>query len=317
MNNSKKLPMGKIIAIIIILIVATAVFAPSALFFLSETQQEALTEFHTVYFKGRNPLSSSDVGFDILSLVSVAILIGVVWIVNSLVSLFSKNVILTNRHSETIKALVCNCIRYAVIIYAILFGLSMIGIDMVPVLASLGILALVVGFGAQTLIEDVITGFFIIFEGQFKVGDIITIDGFRGSVSSIGIRTTSLTDFGGNIKVVNNSDIRTLINLSSVDSVAVTVIGISYNASIPEAEEVVHKLFDALPTMYPEVFKVAPEYLGVETVNSSSIDLKMMAKVDEQNIYSARRIMNRELKLAFDEANIEIPFPQVVVHQAK
>ena len=94
-----------------------------------------------------------------------------------------------------------------------------------------------------------------------------------------------------------------------------SIVGISSNASIPAAEAAVNALLDRLPGMYPNVFQIRPEYSGVENLGASSVDLKVIAKVDENQLYRARRLLNRELKLCLDEAGIEIPFPQVVVHQ--
>ena len=309
-----KFPIGKVLAVAVILVVVAALVNPGLLFFLTPAQQQAVANFQQTYFTDRSPIQSESGGFDPLCLVSLAVLIAECWVVSTLVGLFQQKVRFRSRHAETLKGLLCNCIKYAVVLFAIVFGLSILGVDMVAVIASLGVLGLIVGFGAQTLIEDVISGLFIIFEGQFHVNDIVTIDGFRGTVVSIGIRTTSLMDAGGNIKIINNSDIRTLTNLSEVDSYAVSIVGISYNASLPAAEAAIQGLLEHLPSMYPDVFKVPPEYSGVENLSASSVDLKVIAKVDESQLYRARRLLNRELKLCLDAAGIEIPFPQVVVH---
>lgn len=263
------------------------------------------------------PVQPNGNGFDVLTLAAVALLLGECWLASVVIGLVNTRIKLKSRHAETVKGLLCNCLKYAVVLYGVIFGLSILGVNMVAVIASLGIFGLVVGFGAQTLIEDVITGLFIIFEGQFHVGDIVTIDNFRGTVTAIGIRTTQITDAGGNIKIINNSDIRTVINLSEVKSMAVSIISIAYDASIEEAEKAIRALLAKLPEMYPNVFPTPPDYLGVEELGSSSVDLKIVAPVDESNIYIARRIMNRELKLALDRAGIEIPFPQMVIHQSK
>ncbi|MDO5517462.1 MAG: mechanosensitive ion channel family protein, partial [Clostridium sp.] len=156
-------------------------------------------------------------------------------------------------------------------------------------------------------------GIFLIFEGQLNVGDIVTINGFRGTVAKIGIRTTQLLDIGGNIQIINNSDINNVQNLSQKQSVAVCDIGMSYNQSIEEAEDVIHKTIPYIQKKYPDVFHAAPVYLGVQNLGSSSVDLRIAANVDEGSLYQAKRLMNREFKLAFDANNIEIPFNQLVV----
>lgn len=316
-KKHNRVPTGKLIAVAIILLVVAALAKPSLLFFLTPARQQVLADFQTTYFTNAMPIQTGSGGFDWLRLFALVLLVAECWVVNTVVSLIAAKWKLKNRHAETLKGLFCNCIKYVVVIFAIIFGLSIMGINMVAVLTSLGIVGLVVGFGAQSLIEDVITGLFIIFEGQFHVGDIITIDGFRGTVTAIGIRTTNLMDAGGNIKIINNSDIRTLTNLSEVESFAIAEVGISYNASLERAEQVIQEQMVKMPALYPEIFKVTPDYSGVQNLSASSVDLRVVAKVNESDVYKARRLLNRELKLCLDRAGIEIPFPQMVVHQEK
>ena len=213
--------------------------------------------------------------------------------------------------------LLVSFVKYSAAIVFIFLALQLFGVDTATLLAGIGILSLIVGLGAQPLIEDILSGLFIVFEGIFEVGDIIVYDGFRGTVREIGIRTTQIVDTGGNIKVINNSDIRTLTNLSEVTSVAVSVVSIAYGADLIKAEEAVRALLQTMPEKYPNLFQEIPTYAGVDELSDSSVDLKILAKVKETNIYGARRDLNRELKLALDEAGIEIPFPQVVVWQGK
>ena len=315
-RKKKRFPIGQVIAAVIIILIAAAVINPDLLFFLTDGQRAVIADFQNTYFIKHMPVQA-DGRFDAMSLVALALLIAECWAVSFVIKIFNKNVKLKSRHAETLKSLGCNFIKYVVVIYGLIFGLSILGVNMVAVIASLGVLGLIVGFGAQTLIEDVITGLFIIFEGQFHVGDIIAIDNYRGTVTSIGIRTTQITDAGGNIKVINNSDIRTLVNLSEVASTAIADVGISYNADLEKAEQVILTLTEELPEMYPGIFHDRPTFLGVEELADSAVILRVVANVDEPNIYSGRRILLRELKLALDRNGIEIPFPQVVVHQEK
>ena len=161
-----------------------------------------------------------------------------------------------------------------------------------------------------------ISGVFIIFEGQYHVGDIIVLDEFRGYVRNIGIRTTSIEDDGGNYKIVNNSDIRNLQNRSMNRSIAATELCISYDADIPTVENVI---LEALPEIFErntDVWLSVPRYVGVDSLGESSVVLKFVVETNEQNFFGARRRLNRELKILMDKNNIEIPFNQIVVHQA-
>ena len=307
----------RIIGIVIILLILIALNAPHLLFFLTPAQQEAVRLFHETYFSKYIPVQTTDGGFDWLRIVSLLFMILACWAVYRLIMWIFSLIKLKNRHAETIKGMISNLVRYAIVIFAVIYGLNLLGADILTVIASLGILALVIGFGAQSLIEDIFAGLFILFEGRFYVGDIISVDGFRGTVRSIGIVSTQIADVGGNIRIMNNSDIRVLTNLSDVSSVAVSIVSIAYSADLIKAEKVINALLDTLPEKYPNMFPVRPNYMGVENLSDSSVDLKVTAEVHESNIYNARRILNRELKLALDAGGIEIPFPQVVVWQGK
>ena len=308
---------GRIVGIAVIFLIFLILNVPGILFFLKPEQQEAIRLFHQTYFKDFIPLKTTDGSFDFMRLVALALMIAACWALYKVIMWIFSKIKLKNRHAETIKGLAANVVRYGIVIFAIIFGLNILGADLLTVIAGLGILALVIGFGAQSLIEDIFAGLFILFEGRFYVGDIISVDGFRGTVRSIGIVSTQISDTGGNIRIINNSDIRVLTNLSEVSSIAVSIVSIAYGADLIKAEQVVREMCERLPGQYPNLYPVPPRYLGVETLNESSVDLKVVADVEESNIYAARRTLNRELKLALDAGGIEIPFPQVVVWQGK
>ncbi len=219
--------------------------------------------------------------------------------------------------SRTFTTLIIGLMKYIFIIAAFVWALSIIGVNTTAVLAGVGLLGLILGFGAQSLIEDIITGFFIIFEGQYEIGDIIILDDFRGTVRSIGVRTTVIEDAGGNLKVVNNSDIRNFQNRSKNKSRALSLVAVSYNTDMKYLEAVVR---EALPKMYAahkDLYLSVPVYLGVEELADSGVTLKFYAEVKEDNIFAAQRQLNRDLLILFREKNIEIPFPQVDVHMKK
>jgi len=306
---------GRLIAAIVLVIILLLVCFPDLCFFLNAPQKESLKLFNDTYLGKYIPMRTESGGFDFMRLVALILMIAGCWAVYRIVMWIFGLIRTKTRRGETLKGMLANVIRYAVVIFGIIFGLNILGADVLTVIAGLGILALVIGFGAQSLIEDIFAGIFILFEGRFYVGDIISVDGFRGTVRSIGIVSTQIADVGGNIRIVNNSDIRVLTNLSNVSSVAVSIVSIAYGADLLRAEEVINELLDKLPEKYPQMFPQRPEYVGVEELNDSSVDLKVIAEVHESNIYNARRILNRELKLALDAGGIEIPFPQVVVWQ--
>lgn len=199
--------------------------------------------------------------------------------------------------------------RYLLVLVGLMWGLNILGVDIKALLAGAGVLALIIGFGAESLIADVITGIFMLFEHQYEVGDIIVVGDFRGTVSQIGIRTTCITDSGGNVKIINNSDIRSLINRSSDVSFAVCDIAIPYHGYLRRAEELLEQVLPALYAEHGELFLAQPQYAGVQQMDpaTGSVVLRVSAQVAEQDIYTAQRTLNRALLLAFEDAGIPSP----------
>lgn len=210
--------------------------------------------------------------------------------------------------------IVSSLIKYAAVIVLLFFILQCLGMDTSAILAGIGILGLVVGLGAQPLIADIIAGMFIVFEHIFDVGDIIVVDGFRGEVTEIGIRTTRLVDIGGNVKVINNADIKTLINMTNQLSLAYCDMSIEYGESLERVEAILKDNLDKIKENIPEIVN-GPYYKGVSEFADSAVVLRFVAECEEGGRFQVERDLNRQFKLLFDKYNINIPFPQVVVNQ--
>ena len=220
-----------------------------------------------------------------------------------------------NHRAATVITMIASALKYVAAIVIICWGLTLFGADVGTTVASLGIVALVVGFGAESLIADLVTGVFMLFENQYNVGDYIEVAGFRGRVTEIGIRTTCIEDPGGNVKIVNNSAMTNLLNRSSHTSRAVSTIGIPYATDLEELEKKIPAMMEGIRERHSDIMIQAPVYLGVDELGNSSINLKFVVEVDDMNIYGAARELNRELFLEFRKAGVEVPFPQVDVHQ--
>lgn len=210
-----------------------------------------------------------------------------------------------------------NLINYLISILGIIWGLSILGVNVSAIFAGVSILALAVSFGAESLIEDVITGVFLAMDNEFNVGDIIEIDGFRGTVKAIGVRSTYIQDAGGNVQTINNSDIRKVLNRSMSESIAVCDVSISYSADLEQVEAILQELLPPIREKYPDTFLAAPQYVGVQDLGDSAVILRIIAPVKEADIYAAPRLIRREIKIGFDRHGVEIPFRQVVIHQAE
>lgn len=219
-----------------------------------------------------------------------------------------------NHRARTVLTLAANLVRYITIIVIIIGVLSLLNVDMPTILAGLGVIALVIGFGAESLITDVVTGFFILMDNQYNVGDIIEVGGFRGTVAEMGIRTTSLVDTGGNVKIINNSDMKNILNRSDNSSKAVADFFIPYETDLAALEEKIPGMLEEIYQNNPNTMRSVPKYLGVQELGDSSVVLRFVVEVGESDIYSGSRLLNHDLFLGFRKLGVECPFQQVDVH---
>lgn len=215
---------------------------------------------------------------------------------------------------ETICRLLHNFLKYISVLALLFYCLSLFGIDTATLLASAGILTLIVGLGAQTLVSDILAGLFIIFEGEFQVGDIVTIGDWRGTVVEIGIRTTKILDGSGNIKIISNSDVTGVVNMTREFSYSWIDVGIEYGESLERVESILEDEFPNIRKHIPNILD-GPFYKGVVSLVDNSVNIRIMVLCAEGDRIQMERDLNREMKLIFDRHNISIPFPQVVINK--
>ncbi|XMB72145.1 mechanosensitive ion channel family protein [Mycoplasmatota bacterium WC30] len=244
---------------------------------------------------------------------SIAVLI-FVWIIFKVLIFIISVFIKKGHRSETVANLIMSAIKYLSVIIAFFLILSAWGVQTPTLLAGAGIIGLAVSFGAQSLIEDIFAGLFIIFEKQFAVGDVIQINDFRGIVKEVGLRITKFEDINGDVKIINNSDIRGAINSSNALSQAISEISISYDQNIEEFEEFMRENIKNFKAEISTI-KKGPFYDGIEEFGDSGITIRIVAWTKEIDRLHTIREMNKQLKMLFEKNNIEIPFPHVVVHK--
>ena len=228
-----------------------------------------------------------------------------------ILSLLAK-ITFESKKTITVTLLLLNLLKWVVAIAAVFIIMGAWGADTTLMLASAGVLTLIIGLGSQALVQDILAGIFIVFEGDFQVGDIVIVDGWRGEVKAIGIRTTKLVDAGGNIKIINNSDIRSIVNQTQELSVAKCYVGVSYGDRIESIEKVIADNLPKIKEKIPAIIE-GPFYKGVAELADSAVNLLFVAKCKENDIYQVQRDLNREIKIVFDDNNVNIPFPQVTV----
>jgi len=218
-----------------------------------------------------------------------------------------------NQRQITVVRLINSIVKCVATVIIVIAVLAIWGINTTALITGAGVVTLIVGLGMQSLISDVVAGLFIVFENEFNVGDIITIDGFRGTVTSIGMRTTKL-EAAGNVKIVNNSDIRGVLNQTINPSTAKVLIDIEYGESLERVEYVIQT---QLPEIEIEGIIGEINYDGVATLGASGVTLQFTAECHESDIFAVQREMNKRLKMMFDGNGIGIPFNQLVVHVDK
>ncbi len=219
-----------------------------------------------------------------------------------------------NHRARSVLSIVSSLMKYVAVIVILCWGLSILGVNVSTIVASVGIIALIVGFSAESLIADVVTGAFMIFENQYNVGDIVEVDGFRGTVTNIGIRTTCITDPGDNVKIVNNSAMKNILNRSDRLSRSVSDIAVPYGTDLEKLESQIPALMQEIYDKHTDTMRGIPMYLGVQSLADSAVVLRFVVNVDEKNIFTGARLLNHDLLLGFRRLGVECPFPQMDVH---
>ena len=309
MKNGKNIAKTAILAVLLVVLLT-----PSINPFLGEGAKNAMAaELQNTF----GFLTGGAEGiFTPVKLFTVAAVVIFMWLITTVICMIMDRISKGKKRSLTVASMVISVVKTISAIITVVWVLSVLGVNLGTIFASLGIVSLIVGFGVQSLIEDCVTGLFIIFEGLYNIGDIIVLDTFRGTVEKITLRTTTLRDTGGNLQVINNSDIRNVQNRSTANSYAICDIGTSYDADIRDIEKVI---LPALPEIYErnkDVFISEPTYSGVQQLADSAVVVRVMALTSEENYFIATRRLNREMKILFDENGIEIPFNQMVIHNA-
>jgi small conductance mechanosensitive channel len=204
-------------------------------------------------------------------------------------------------------------------VVAVMMILSSLGVNIAPLLAGAGLLGVAVGFGAQYLVRDIITGLFIILENQYRVGDVISLDGTSGTVERVTLRTTILRDMDGVVHHVPNGEIKITSNKSRDWARVNLVIGVGYNEDLDKVERVVNKTGEDLANdpAWSDKIVEAPVFLRVDKLNDSSVDVRILGKTMPNDQWAVTGELRKRIKIAFDKEKIEIPYPHRVVYTQK
>lgn len=248
---------------------------------------------------------------------SVLVLVGVFFGVSVLRIPLKLLPSLFGARGETIGHLLISVVKYTGVLAALFYTLYLFGLDSKELIASAGLLTLIIGFGAQSLIKDIISGLFIVFEGTYHVGDIVTIHGHRGIVYDISLRNTKVLGLGseeGNLKVISNSTIDEALNMSFRPSNVSCKVGIDYGQELAYVEEVVKRELPAIGLATPEIL-TGPFFRGVSNLDESCVELLFACTCLEKDVGYVRRTLYRGILEMFYQYDINIPYPNVTVSQ--
>lgn len=222
---------------------------------------------------------------------------------------------ISQRRENTLKKLIKNVVAYIVYFMAIVMVLGVFNFDIGPLLAGAGVLGLAIGFGAQNLVRDIISGFFIIFEDQFSVGDYVAVSGIEGTVEEIGLRTTKVLSWTGELHILPNGNVTQVTNYSIHNGLSVVDINIPYESKVDDAERIINEVAQTLPEKYDFILGV-PEIIGVQNLDVSHFVIRIIAETEPGSQWAGERNIRKEMQDKLYKSGIEIPAPRVVMYSS-
>lgn len=213
--------------------------------------------------------------------------------------------------TKTLEKLTLNVFTYILIFILVTIVIGIFDYEIAPLIAGAGIIGLAVAFGAQGLVSDIVTGFFILLERQIDIEDYVTMAGVEGIVEEVGLRTTKLRGFDGTVHFIPNRQINNVSNHSRGNMRALVDISISYDQNIDEAMKVLQQACDEV-AQDEEAIKEGPNVVGVQSFGDSDVVIRIIAKTENMSQWAVERKLRKALKEALDQEGIEIPFPHQV-----
>lgn len=220
------------------------------------------------------------------------------------------------KRADTLTEIIWHIARVIVWTVVLLMILGQLGLQVAPLLAGVGIIGLAVGFGAQSLVKDIITGFFLMLENHYRVGDVVQLAGVGGLVEDVNLRVTTLRDLQGRVHVVPNGQIETLTNFTKDWSRALIDIGVAYKEDVDEVMAVLKEIGEEMrqDPEFEDIILEPLEMLGVEEFADSQVTLRFFIKTKPIKQWTVAREFRRRVKKVFDERGIEIPFPHQTLY---
>ena len=243
-------------------------------------------------------------GFNLFALTSIVILVAAVLLGMMIIKLILYFLIsITDTKGETICRLIYNLLQYVALITILYYAFGYLGFNTNALLASVGFVTLAISLGSKDLVTDILAGLTIVFEGEYQVGDMVEIAGYRGKVQEIGVRSTKLIGRGDNIKIISNRDVRNVVNMTRLNSWLPIEVTVSSDESLERVEEILDKNLPEIGKKIKEIIR-GPYYYGVLSMNKGGLTLSILTECKEENYHRVQRKLNKELINLFNQNNI-------------
>lgn len=220
------------------------------------------------------------------------------------------------RKIKTLVTVFKNVLKYILYFIGIVIILDMFGVNTSSILATAGIGGLAISFGAQSLVKDIITGFFILFEDQYSVGDYITIGDYTGIVEEVGVRVTKLRDFSGEFHIIPNGNISVVTNMGRGPMRSSVVVKISHKENINRVINIIEGVCEKIKESNDTIVE-GPSVLGISSLDQSGVSITIVAKTTPMNQWDLERQLRKEIIEAFRKEQIEIPYSRIIVNNEK
>ena len=229
----------------------------------------------------------------------------------------SKNYKKRISRANTLIPLLQNISKYVIYFISGVMVLRELGVDTTAVIASAGVVGLAIGFGAQSLVKDVISGALLLFEGVISVGDSINVGEHSGTVEVIGLRNIHLRKYSGELRVIPYGEVNSFGNFNRGYMRAIVKVGVAYEQDVEKGMKILEEIANKWAEENKDIVLEAPVIQGILSLGSSEITLRVAIKVKPLTHWGAERELKRRIKDTFDKKGIEIPFPRQVVYLRK
>ena len=247
----------------------------------------------------------------IASAIVFVVIFILIFVLRYVVARFSKKQ--HNKRIITISKLTQSIIRYLLAIILIIALLGILGVDVKPLLAGAGVIGIIIGFGAQSLIKDLLAGISIVFDNYYDIDDIVEIKGFKGRVIEVGLKSTRIQDWKGQVKIIANGEITEIINFSKNPSIGVVEFEVAYNENIDKILNILDEKILNVKDMFPQIVE-GPNIVGVTKLASGGVTIRITVKTISEQHYAVERGIYKFIKELFEEYNIEIPYQRMVIY---